>query len=319
MEVKSFNLKGNKKVILILLTLTIILCVGAVSATENVDSELLKVNSTTHSSTMVKTTTNDGTGSGSSEINENQASDDLKDTSNENNPITSPDTSTETNGSEESNNNASENEEVSSEIDLENAIILTKDNYQDMHDIFDDDLFIVINDTLENLSLEIYAQNITITGINNPVLYNSHINVVEGNLHLSNVTFLTDDNSQYPQTVFMETDDNLIENVIFNDYRKGRDAGSEIHYRCINVYGNNNTVRNCTFNVTYRGMNINWATSVLAECQSQALVFHGNYNSLLESRFNIKEAELEYPGLTGQALRTAKYNNRFIEGKSVSL
>ena len=43
--------------------------------------------------------------------------------------ILSPDTSNETNGSEESNNNASENEEVSSEIDLENAIILTKDNY----------------------------------------------------------------------------------------------------------------------------------------------------------------------------------------------
>ena len=148
MEVKSFNLKGNKKVILILLTLTIILCVGAVSATENVDSELVKVNSTTHSSTMVKTTTNDGTASGSSEITENQASDDLKDTSNENNQITSPGTSNETNDSEESNNNASENEEVSSEIDLENAIILTKDNYQDMHDIFDDDLFIVINDTL---------------------------------------------------------------------------------------------------------------------------------------------------------------------------
>ena len=129
MVVKSFNLNGNKKVILILLTLTIILCVGAVSATENVDSELVKVNSTTHSSTMVKTTTNDGTASCSSEITENQASDDLKDTSNENNQITSPDTSNETNGSEESNNNASENEEVSSEIDLENAIILTKDNY----------------------------------------------------------------------------------------------------------------------------------------------------------------------------------------------
>lgn len=289
MEVKSFNLNGNKKVILILVILTIILCVGSVSATENVDSSLVKVNSTTHSSVIVKTTTNDG--SSSSEITENSGTNDLENTPNENNQLTSPDTSTETNVSEESNTNGSENEEVSTENDLENAIILTKDNYQDMHDIFDDDVYIVINDTLEDLSIEIYAQNITITGINNPVLYNSHINVVEGNLHLSNLTFLTDDNSKYPQTVLIETDDNLVENIIFNDYRKARNPNADIHYRCINVYGDNNTVRNCTFNVTYRGMNINWATSNLAECQSQALVFHGNFNSLLESRFDIKQAE----------------------------
>ena len=170
-----------------------------------------------------------------------------------------------------------------------------KENYQYYE--FEENTQILINGTVNEFNIEINKQNISITGVNNAKLVNSIINVYDqGCIHLSNITFENDDKCESTIDIYLETDNNILENLTFNEYRQ------EIHddlYRVIDVYGNNNTIRQSEFTVTYPAMHKDWMYYG-DDCKGDVISIHGDNNTIEDNSFEVYEGQpKEYPfGLT---------------------
>ena len=249
---KRFIPKVSKKTILILLTLIIITTLTSISATEQ-----NQIN-TTHTNHINKT-----------ETTQFKTEDTL---------ITDMETD----------DNIQEIQENTPE-----TIYLTKSNYQNYDGSqFKDNSNIIINETLEDYYLEITNKNITITG-NNTSLINSQIVLYDdANIILSNLTLISDDNTMYPENIIIESNGNILENLLFIDYKN---RITDDYYRTILVYGDNNIIENCIFDVIYPSMSIDWVTTT-AEARAEPIVIHGNNNTLKRNIIHVKEAEnKQYP------------------------
>ena len=190
-----------------------------------------------------------------------------------------------------------------------NQIYLNQDNYQEYKNYeYPENTQIIINDTINDAEFNIYNKNISITGNEGATLSNSHIEVFDdGSIRLSNITFTTNDESKYTQVLMIETDNNILENLKFNEYRSTADRRE--YYRSINLYGDNNTIINCTFDVTQPSKHINWDT-FSAECPFETIAIHGNKNNISNNSLFIQEGEeKDYPFGTIFAISVRGDNN----------
>lgn len=193
------------------------------------------------------------------------------------------------------------------EIDDSN-IYLTESNYEDYEDYeYEDNTNIIFMDSLENIYLELFNNNITVTGIEGVILRNSHLEIGGNDIVIANLTFESDDDSEFTQTILINGDNNRVDNVTFTDYR---DTITDEYYRAVNVYGDNNIIINSAFNTTYPSMKINWDEGYTVECKSETLVTHGNNNTVANNSFLVYEGESkEYPYGTIYAMSIYGDNN----------
>jgi hypothetical protein len=197
------------------------------------------------------------------------------------------------------------------------TIYITRDNADDYDNYkFAENSNIVIDDTLEDYLIRVSRKNITITGTSNAKLINSQIKIInDGYVHLSNITFESNDDSTYYQTIIIETCNNTLENLVFNEYRN--EIVDEF-YRSLNIYGDNNIIRNCTFNVSYPSMTINWDTFE-AECKGTVMVLYGNNNTIVGNTFDVKESESkEHPFGTIYAM-SVNGNDNLIDLNKINM
>lgn len=198
------------------------------------------------------------------------------------------------------NNTRIQNDKIQSKtIKQENEYIQINQNNKDEYQYyeFEENSQIIINGTVNDLYMELTKPNISITGINNPKLINSIINVYDdGCIHLSNISFENDDECESTIDIYIETDNNILENLTFNEYREQiRDD----LYRIIEVTGNNNTIRTSQFTVTYPAMHREWMYYG-DDCKGDVISVHGDNNIIEDNYFEVYEGQpKEYPfGLT---------------------
>ncbi len=168
------------------------------------------------------------------------------------------------------------------------TITITEDNARQYENYdFEDNTEIIIDTTLDDYAFDITKQNITIRGINGATLINSHITVTNnGNLTLTNLTMNSDDNSFYNEIVNIDSDNNIVSNMNFTDYKNSK---SRDYSKVININGENNTVVNCSFNVQYLSKNIDWTNGGIITVA--AITNYGNYNNISHNTFDVKELE----------------------------
>ncbi|RAP43766.1 MAG: hypothetical protein BZ135_09040 [Methanosphaera sp. rholeuAM6] len=199
---------------------------------------------------------------------------------------------------------------VKTESTPDDTIYITqanKKNYKDYD--YPENTNIIVNESLDNFEFYICNKNITITGKNDAVLSNSHIEVYDyGTVHISNLTFKTNDTSKSAQVIYLETDNNTLENLTFIE---NRNALKEKDFYCsINLYGDNNSIVNCSFDITQPSKTINWDT-FSAECNCESIRIHGDHNLIKDNYMTITEnTNKEYPFGTifGISVR-GSYNN----------
>ncbi|RAP51379.1 MAG: hypothetical protein BZ138_05365, partial [Methanosphaera sp. rholeuAM270] len=260
-----FNLAGNKKAIFIILMIMLLTTITCVSAVE--DNSKLHKNETV---SVTNPTSNNPTEPNSPTYNS------ISDNPSTDNPITTHTISKE-----------KLNKSVKTEDN--DIFVLNQSNINNYKKYeFPDNSYILFEESVENIYIDITHKNITITGNEGVVLKNSHIEVFDGGTlyKISNLTFEVNDSAKYPQTLMLETDNSTIENLVFNEFREA--ANYRNFYRSINVDGNNNTIINCTFNITSPSKTINWDTYA-AECNFETIVIHGDHNKILNNTLTITE------------------------------
>ena len=173
-------------------------------------------------------------------------------------------------------------------------IQINQDNSEEFsYDQIKDNSRIIINGTVNNLYIEVDKRNVTITGINDAKLFNSLIEVYdEGRIHLSNITFESDDENEQTITIILDSNDNKLENLQFISNRQ---QIREEEYREIAISSNNNNIRNSTFNITYPALNNNWI--YYGESYRTApIAIYGDYNIVEDNIINIHKSEsIQYP------------------------
>ncbi len=273
MEVTKFNLWDNKKAIFLLITVFLVATLSCVTAIEHTDTQT--------NDTLVNTPTQ------------------------QTNPAT-PLTTTE----ESQDLSTDQTNEEDYDAD---AIYLTKDNYEEYNGYeFEDNARIILNDSLEYIELYLTNNNMLI-GKNNATLHHSFIDIYGDNNVIANITFnnsavqivgndnilancsfnSTDDNENL-QTVVIDGQNNIVDNVNFTDYRNK--IIDKENYRAIDSYGDNNSITNCGFDITYPALDINWEDGYEVECEATVMVIHGNNNTVKNNNIVVNESESkEYP------------------------
>ncbi|WP_069592550.1 hypothetical protein [Methanosphaera sp. WGK6] len=201
----------------------------------------------------------------------------------------------------------------------ENKIYITQENAKNYEEeYFEENTTIIINGTIENCYYTIDVPNITITGINNATIKNSQIEIIyEGSTYISNITFTSDNTSEYETMINIESNNNLLENITIHDKKY---TYPESGYRVININGNNNTIQNSYFNVSYPGVNIDW-TEYAGKRKSNVILITGDFNTVTNITMNVTESELldkDYGTIEALSIfgnnNTITYNNIDVKG-----
>lgn len=165
---------------------------------------------------------------------------------------------------------------------------LDNSNYEEYMDYsFEENAIVYITEDIEGLDLFVEANNVTITGINNPTLKNSHITAYEeGYANISNMTFVSDDESEFERVIVFIGNNNSVSNVEFIDARY---QPTEEEYRQIYVIGNNTSITNCNFDVRYPSQHRDWRFYG-DENKENVVLLMGNNNNVTNCSINLIES-----------------------------
>jgi hypothetical protein len=169
-----------------------------------------------------------------------------------------------------------------------NIYYIDNTNYEEYMDYsFEENSIVYITENLEGLDLFVEAFNVTIAGIDNPTLTNSHIIVYEeGYANIYNLTFVSNDESEFLRDVEFIGNNNTISNVDFIDYRY---EPTDEDYRVLFVLGNNTSITNCNFDIKYPTQHRDWRYYG-AECKEIVILLRGNNNNVTNCTVNLNES-----------------------------
>ena len=196
---------------------------------------------------------------------------------------------------------------------------LDNSNYEEYMDYsFEENAIVYITEDIEGLDLFVEANNVTITGINNPTLKNSHITAYEeGYANISNMTFVSDDESEFERVIVFIGNNNSVSNVEFIDARY---QPTEEEYRQIYVIGNNTSITNCNFDVRYPSQHRDWRFYG-DENKENVVLLMGNNNNVTNCSINLIESgyyEAPYGMIRGISLygnnNNVSNNTLYLQG-----
>ncbi|MDO5826545.1 MAG: hypothetical protein Q4Q22_09195, partial [Methanosphaera sp.] len=200
-----------------------------------------------------------------------------------------------------------------------NIYYIDLSNYEEYMDYsFEENSIVYITEDIEGLDLFVEQFNVTITGINNPTLKNSRIYVYEeGYSNISNLKFVSDDNSEFLRVINFVGDNNSISNVEFVDYRY---EPTDEEYREIFVLGNNTSITNCSFDIRYPSQHRDWRYYG-EDCKEIVVLLRGNNNNITNCSISVNESgyyEAPYGMLRGISIygnnSNASYNKLYLQG-----
>ena len=179
---------------------------------------------------------------------------------------------------------------------------------------YENNTIFIIDEDLHNKEINIYDMSFSFTSFNNITLYNSQIYVMDyAQIHIYNLTFKSDDSSKFNIPLYLETDNNIVENVTFIDSRYNYND----KYNQVRAEYDNNTIKNCNFYIEYPAMNSNW--NEYGEPMRSTVIFvKGDYNKILNNTLHVQEVSPQM--LFGSIVAIGSFgNHNLIDRNNISM